>query len=334
MKKEIALLLVFSLMVVMLGGCTQKKEQPQETVEEVSVSEHSEEQPAQQAQPEEKNEASQEQATSTEVTDADEKTPALPDPEKETANAEEQTVSEQSRPLIDAVSGLYRYSNGEAYICILDNHTYAKYDFDRNADGKVRFWSRLDDNSIALYDENGELSDTLHAEGTSNKVTVTNGSGMKLKPFDEVMNGTYDCCISSVSYSKQLLLVMQKLPFWVSDETVAALEVGSVLNNTDVPYFDITVESLEKKTDSIYVINEETELKRDDAAGAWRLFTDAAMLQRIGRCSVDEKTELQDLAHDGAHKTLEECLQYDGFAEATVTVENGHAVLIATKNRT
>ncbi len=321
--KKIALLLVFSLIACMLCGCTEKQMQPPETAEETSSAPAQQEQ--QPEQPEENNEGPQEQELSTEEADADEKTSDNSDAEEETANAEEQTVSEQGRPLIDAVSGLYRYSNGEAYICILDNHTYAKYDFERNTDGIVRFWSRQDNNNLVLYDENGAVADTLYAEETDDRVTVKNGSEMVLKPFDHVMNGTYDCLISAISYSKSMLLVMQELPFWVSDEDAAALEVGSTLNNTDLSYFGISVESLEKKSDSLYLINDEMELTRDDEAGAWKLSTGFTMLQQIGRCTVDEKTLIKDIAHNGEHVTLDDCLRASDSVEARITVKDGRA---------
>ena len=229
----------------------------------------------------------------------------------EESGEEEQWEVIEPKP-VDSIIGTFKAETGEWYLCVNTNRTYAIYDLNFNSDGLVRFWDTPDEQTMVLYDEHGEETMRLHAEGTYPETVITNQDGVKLTEFDQVMNGTYECYVRDLFVDDDLLIVMQVLSHWISDAEVAALQVGSVINHTEMEMFDVTVESIEKKDDTWYVINDEFDLKRDDAASAWIFYDDVPMFQRIGHTRLSENMVFTSVPGDTTCKTLQDCFKaYD-----------------------
>lgn len=247
----------------------------------------------------------------------------------------EWTVAEPT-PADLIVSSVWKYDNYDAYIQVLGNRTYFLYGADRENDGKVRFWKKLSDNTILLYNEFGGEDTTLKCEGEWDSCIVTDEAGDTLHRFDEAMNGTYYCMMNDTYIDGDDLTLTAALDYWLSDYEVSQLAAGSVINNTDVDFMAINVTAVEKKSDAWYVITDDTDtqmdLKRDEAAGAWKLEQDTPSWERIGLCKLKADTVFTDTADSGEHTSLAECMAVNDFVYANVTVEDGTAVSIDVIN--
>lgn len=243
----------------------------------------------------------------------------------------EWTVTE-STPADWISNYVWKYDEYDAYVHVLGNKTYAFYGADFETDGIVRFWKKLDDNTIVLYNEFGGEDTTLKCEGTWDDCVVTDESGDTLHVFDNAMNGTYYCMMNETYLDGDTLTLTAQLDYWLSDAEVKELSAGSVINHSDIDFMAINVTKVEKKSDTWYVITDDMDmqmdLKRDETAKAWKLETDMAGWERVGTCLLTTDTVFTDTADSGAHTTLTDCMAANDFIYANVTVKNGAAVSI------
>lgn len=226
----------------------------------------------------------------------------------------------------------WKYDNYDAYLRVMSNKTYAFYGADFTSDGIVRFWKKLDDNTIVLYNEFGGEDTTLTCEGTWDDCVVTDESLDTLHVFDNAMNGDYYCMMNETYLDGDTLTLTALSTYWLSDYEVSQLAAGSVINHSDIDFMAINVTKVEKKSDTWYVITDDMDtqmdLKRDETAKAWKLETDMAGWERVGTCLLTADTVFTDTVDSGAHTTLTDCMAANDFVYANVTVKNGVAVSI------
>ena len=233
----------------------------------------------------------------------------------------------------DWIAGsVWKYDDRDAYVHVMGNKTYAFYGADFTSDGIVRFWKKLDDNTIVLYNEFGGEDTTLTCEGEWDDCVVTDGAGDTLHTFDGAMNGDYYCMMNETYLDGDTLTLTAQLDYWLSDYEVRELTAGSVINHSDMDFMAIKVTGVEKKSDTWYVITDDMDmqmnLKRDETAKAWKLETDIAGWERVGTCLLTADTVFTDTADNGAHTTLADCMAAHDFIYANVTVKDGKAVSI------
>ena len=234
----------------------------------------------------------------------------------------------------DWIAGsVWKYDNRDTYIHVLGNKTYAFFDANFETDGIVRFWKKLDDNAIVLYNGLGDEETTLYCEGTWDDCVVTDGAGgSALHTFDSAMNGDYYCMMNVTYLDGDTLTLTAQLDYWLTDGEVMELAAGSVINHSDMDFMAIHVAKVEKKSDTWYVITDDMDtqmdLRRDEAANAWKLETDSAGWEQVGKCTLTADTMFTDTADGGAHTTLTDCMAANDFIYANVTVKNGVAVSV------
>ena len=243
----------------------------------------------------------------------------------------EWTVTETT-PADWIASSVWKYDDCDAYVHVLGNKTYAFYGANFETDGVVRFWKKLDDNTIVLYNEFGGEDTTLTCEGTWDDCVVTDGVGDTLHAFDGAMNGDYYCMMNDTYLDGDTLTLTASLNYWLSNDEVMELAAGSVINHSDMDFMAINVTKVEKKSDTWYVITDENEqemnLTRFFGGAAWKLETDMAGWERMGTCRLVPETEFTDMADDGAHSSLADCMAAHDFIYVTVRVKDGKAVSI------
>lgn len=229
-------------------------------------------------------------------------------------------------------SSVWKYDDRDTYIHVLGNKTYAFFDANFETDGVVRFWKKLDDNTILLYNGCGDEETTLCCEGTWDDCVVTDGTGATLHTFDGVMNGTYYCMMNAGYLDGDTLTLTAQLGYWLNNDEVRELTEGSVINHSDADFMAINVTKVEKKSDTWYVITDDMDtqmdLKRCEAANVWKLETDQLSWEQMGKCTLTADTVFTDTAENGAHTTLTDCMAANDFVYANVTVKNGAAVSI------
>lgn len=221
----------------------------------------------------------------------------------------------------------YKYKDDDTYITINGNMTY---EMTSSEGDKILFWEVSEENTdtIVLLDEKGEEAGSLTCIGTYDKFKVTDQDGKELERFTGTLDGTYYCCIDYFSSSDGKLSIVSQLPYWVSDKVFSTLEKGSVLDMTVYDDDEIVVDSIEKKAEDKYIINGEYVLKYVEKKGAWLLVHHDAVAAAGGRCEFSEEYAFEDKVDNGAHKTLEACVEENDTIYANVTVENGVAVKI------
>lgn len=243
----------------------------------------------------------------------------------------EWTVTE-STPADWISNSVWKYDGYDAYVHVLGNKTYAFYGADFTSDGIVRFWKKLDESTIVLYNEFGGEDTTLKCEGEWGGCVVTDGAGDTLHVFDSAMNGTYYCMMNETYLDGDTLTLTAQLDYWLSDYEVRELAAGSVINHSDMDFLATNVTKVEKKSDTWYIITdeyeEEMDLRRDEAAGAWKLETGQFSWEQVGKCALTADTVFTDTADSGAHASLTDCMAANDFIYANVTVKNGAAVSI------
>ena len=244
----------------------------------------------------------------------------------------EWTVTETT-PADWIAGSVWKYDDRDTYIHVLGNKTYAFFDANFETDGVVRFWKKLDDNTILLYNGCGDEETTLCCEGTWDDCVVTDGmGGSTLHTFDGVMNGTYYCMMNGTYLDGDTLTLTAQLDYWLSNDEVMELTAGSVINHSDIDFMAINVTKVEKKSDTWYVITDDMDtqmdLKRCEAANVWKLETDQLSWEQAGKCTLTADTVFTDTADNGAHTTLTDCMAANDFIYANVTVKNGAAVSI------
>lgn len=225
----------------------------------------------------------------------------------------------------------WKYDDCDAYVHVFSNRTYAFYDANKNSDGIVRFWSYLDndENSIVLYNEFGGEDGTLTLVGEdSESGTVTDEAGDTLHFYDGVMNGTYSCYINGSYLDGNTLWLTECVPYWISTWEAEQLKVGDSFNNTDYDFMATEVETLEKKSDTLWLLNG-MKLSYDAAAKAWLLEDGSSAMAHVGICTVNDTTVFQDALDSGKHDGLAACIAaHEDGIYADVTVQNGVAAEI------
>lgn len=224
----------------------------------------------------------------------------------------------------------HTWSNADMslYIRVNSSKTYQFFDKDCNTDGKLYFWDYLEgsDDTIVLHNEFGGEEMTLTFGGSEEECFCTDGDGNEYPICNDAMNGTYNADINQSSLEDGQLEIFAHQGYYLSNWQVEDLKEGSVINNTDMGYMEIKVESIEKKEDGYYVINGNMDLTQTDDGSFWILSggeaDDATQIDSVGYAAIDEDTEFVDTLDNGAHASIEECIKANEYVGAFVTVEN------------
>lgn len=240
--------------------------------------------------------------------------------------AESEDGGEAMKPSEMLVSSTWKYDDSEAYIHISLNHTYQMCGADMEPGTKVTFWNYLEDSddTIVLYNEFGGEEMTLTASGDEDNLVVTDDNGDTLSSSSMVMNGIYKCGVEKAFLEDNMLRLQAEIPQWVSDYDVQNLEVGSVIAPTDNEGLNTTVESIEKQSDTAYLINGTNELVYDEDAGAWSFSNEVILTEYVGDCQILDRTQFTPSA-DMEFKSLSECLDNVDGIQAGVKVDGGLA---------
>ncbi len=213
-----------------------------------------------------------------------------------------------------------------SFIHVSDGGFYTCYDKDGKKDGPIGFWKKLDDVSISLMDNKLNEVGTLINEDSDTDIIV-DGDGHEYIKTTQVMDGGYSCMMNASYLNGDELTITETVPFWVPDSEVQTLEVGSILNNTDMEFMGTEIESLEKTDDTHYVINGNLDLIFDKNEGCWLFVSDSESYQQVGVCKITDDTVITD-ENDPEITTLEAAFEKYDFIHPIVLVENGAATLI------
>lgn len=310
MRKNIAVMLSCMLIIGMIAGCGTQKPTTENTVSGVSAADS----------------ADSTSKTDENTADADayvgDGTAAdhmMVDPEAEVTDGQPLTGSECIDPYT------WQAEDGN-YIQVSSGKTYMIYDKDRQTDGKVGFWKKVDDTTISLMDSNLTEVGILINEDPDTDV-IHDGNGMEYTKTWEVMDGTYACSMNSTYLKGDKLTLAAAVPFWMSDAEVKTLKEGSIINHTDADFMGIEVQILDKKDDTHYVINNYMDLSYDETAGAWILAAEEFFYAQIGVCRITDQTVVRDSRNPEIRKMEDAFAAYD-FVHASVSVEKGEAITI------
>ena len=244
-------------------------------------------------------------------------------------SSDDGTLTElQSSPAELLAGSVLKYDDGEEYLWVVGNKTYVHCSGNRTPDGKLRFWQKLDDNTVELLDENNAAVLTLYAAGSYEDLTVIDNAGRSLSRYDGTLDGTYYCQMTANFYDGEVLYLMYKLPYWVSADEASALEAGSVMNATDHDFTAVTVTAVQPVSDTQMTVTlddeREYDLTWDADAGAWLVNGDSESWEYIGQCAVTADTVFSG----SDYADLGECLNAGKRVYANVTVVGGVATEI------
>ena len=235
-------------------------------------------------------------------------------------------------------TSIWKYDDEDSYIRVADNRTYQTADASLNTDGKVYFTELLDDTTIWLLDENGAQVKTLTAvkdeNYTENRiVTLVDNDGRTLSEAKVALSGSYNCYVTHWYMEDGQLVLLEVVDMWYDDATVQALEVGSELQVPSDWYDPFTVTALNKVDDGTIIVNDTMQLTFDETAGLWKLTDhDLGWLCVAGYAELTDEMAFTDILDEGAHATLEECVEANGTMYITANVKDGKVVSVeATK---
>lgn len=233
---------------------------------------------------------------------------------------------------VENMTGTWRFDGVGVFVRI-NNFTYELFNPDGSpVDAVVRFWEPVpdDDHTIRLLQENGSsLYMTLTIDDAEwGEETVVNHAGEPAHRWDGAMDGTYDSYMSSFYLDSGSLSVMDLDKFYLRDEVVQNLRPGDTLQLSPGGFFDFTVESVEKVSDTEYLLNGETTVRYDSVRCAWQIVDDGiTAYSAVGAAPLSESMAFTDLI-DRTQTDLAAALEAHGSAYATVTVERGEVTAV------